>query len=460
MTIQPQRIMVLKDGEPLEDKRYVLYWMQAAKRVSTNHALEYAVERANELDLPLVCVFGMTDAFPDGNARHYHFMVEGLAEVEKEMAKRHVRFVLRLGDPDAVALALSEHAALAICDRGYLKIEKLWRKRLADRIECPLIQIETEVVVPIETASPKHEYAARTLRPKVVRLRDEFMVPLKTRDLKRHGNRLELGDTLDLSDVAKLVASMKLDHSIGSVRRFRGGTAEAQKRLKAFLSGPFATYGEDRNHPEAGAASHMSPYLHFGQIAPLEIALAVRAARKGGDEDKAAYLEELLVRRELAINHVFYEERYDSYECLPDWCRKTLGEHEGDEREHVYTEKKLAAGETHDEYWNAAMREMRETGFMHNHMRMYWGKKIVEWSRSPQAAFKTALALNNRYFLDGRDANSFTNIAWLFGLHDRPWGRRPVFGSIRYLGPASLKKFDADAYVATVDKLAKAENAD
>ena len=201
----------------------------------------------------------------------------------------------------------------------------------------------------------------------------------------------------------------------------------------------------------------MSPYLHFGHISPVEIALAVRSAEHGDDEDKSAYLEELIVRRELAMNHVFYEPHYDSYEAVPGWARRTLQEHEDDPRPHLYNRDQLERGETHDRYWNASMKEIRETGYMHNHMRMYWGKKILEWSPTPHAAFDTTLRINNKFFLDGRDANSFTNVAWLFGLHDRPWGPRPVFGIVRSMGQATLKKFDADAYVQTVDKLASAD---
>ncbi len=381
MTIQPQRIRMLKEGDPRGGGAYVLYWMQAAKRAHGNHALEYAIDRANELDLPLACVFGMTDAFPDGNARHYHFMVEGLAEVEADLAKRHITFHAALGSPDEVALALSKKAALTVTDRGYLRIERTWRDKLAAAIDCPLHQIETEVVVPVETASPKHEYAARTLRPKIHRLWDEFLQPLSERRVKRKEPADVPKSKLDLSDPAKVVASMKLDQTIGAVKRFQGGQAQARKRLKAFLTKSFATYGATRNKPEAAAASHMSPYLHFGQIGPLEIALAVREAGTGGDEDKASYLEELIVRRELAINHVFYEPKYDDYACLPDWCRKTLGEHADDKRETVYSLKQLAAGETHDPYWNAAMREMRETGFMHNQLRMYWARR--SWNGRP-----------------------------------------------------------------------------
>jgi len=195
----------------------------------------------------------------------------------------------------------------------------------------------------------------------------------------------------------------------------------------------------------------MSPYLHFGQISPLEIALAVRRSRVRDRANKDAYLEELLVRRELAINFVFYNRRYDVYASLPRWARATLKAHRHDRREHVYTLRQLEAAETHDPYWNAAMTEMRLTGKMHNYMRMYWGKKILEWTRTPAAAFRRALDLNNRYFLDGRDPASYANVAWCFGKHDRPWKQRPVFGTVRYMNAAGLeRKFDMDAYVRRV----------
>jgi deoxyribodipyrimidine photo-lyase len=458
MTIQPERVKRLNEAEPRDGAAYVLYWMQAAQRAHFNHALEYAVGEANGRGLPLLCCFGLTDGYPEANARHYHFMLEGLADASRALAERGIAFAIRRGEPDRVALGLSKKAALVVCDRGYLKPQKLWRRRLAEQADCRVVQVEGEVVVPVETASPKHEYAARTLRTRIARLRDGFLEPLKQAPLRRKADGLEVASDFDLSgDIGGIVASLDVDHGVKAVRRFKGGSDEARRRLDAYLRGPFEHYGRDRNRPEAGAASHMSPYLHFGQISPVAMALAVREASKGGEEDKAAYLEELIVRRELAMNHVFYEERYDDYACLPDWCRKTLAAHAKDERPHLYTVDQLAAGETHDRYWNAGMEEMRETGFMHNHMRMYWGKKIVEWSPSPEEAFSTALRLNNRYFLDGRDANSFTNVAWLFGLHDRPWGPHAVFGNVRFLGQATLKKFDADGYVEAVERLTAAE---
>jgi len=193
----------------------------------------------------------------------------------------------------------------------------------------------------------------------------------------------------------------------------------------------------------------LSPYLHFGQISPVEIALAVRAARAPA-ADRDSYLEELIVRRELAVNFVLSNECYDRFESLPGWAQRTLALHARDARAHTYDFEQLAAARTHDAYWNAAMQEMRLTGFMHNYMRMYWGKKVLEWSPTPQEGHATLLRLNNSYFLDGRDASSYANVGWVFGLHDRPWPERPIFGNVRYMNAAGLKrKTDIEAYVRT-----------
>ena len=461
MAIQPARIRILNDVAPRSEAAYVLYLMQQANRADFNPALELAIEEGNRLGLPVVACFGLLDGksgFPEANARHYAFLLQGLADCRKRLEERGIGFVMRKRSPADIAIDLAGDAALIVLDRGYLAIQKGWYERIAGNAKCRLVQVEGDVVVPVETASGKHEYAARTLRPKLHRLWDEYLEPLKARRVKRKADGLKLESEIDVSNPDKVLAGMSLDTSVAPVKRFTGGHTEATRRLKAYLAGPFAGYGADRNKPEADAASHMSPYLHFGQISPVEIALAVRAAKKGGREDRQAYLEELIVRRELAMNHVFYTEGYDAYEtALPDWARKTLSEHAKDERPHRYSEKQLAAGETHDIYWNAAMREMRETGYMHNHLRMYWGKKILEWSPSPEEAFARTLRLNNRYFLDGRDPNSFTNVAWVFGLHDRPWQKRKVFGTVRYQSENSLKKIDAKAYVKAVETLCAAE---
>ncbi|HEV7439590.1 MAG TPA: deoxyribodipyrimidine photo-lyase [Methylobacterium sp.] len=461
MAIQAGRIRILNDVAPRADGAYVLYLLQQANRAHFNPALEFAIEEGNRLGLPVVACFGLLDGtsgFPEANARHYAFLLQGLADAKAGLERRGVGFVMRKMSPAAIARDLAGRAALVVLDRGYLAIQKRWYGEIVDGVDTRLVQVEGDVVIPVETASGKHEYAARTLRPKLHRIWEAYIAPLTARRVAHRADALGLASEIDVSDPDAVLAGMSLDRAVPPVKRFRGGEQEARARLKAYLAGPFADYGSDRNRPEAGAASHMSPYLHFGQISPVEIALAVRAAKAGGAEDKAAYLEEVIVRRELAMNHVFYTEGYDSYaRAVPDWARKTLAEHARDPRPQAYTEAELAEGRTHDRYWNAAQAEMRETGYMHNHLRMYWGKKILEWSPSPEEGFARTLRLNNRYFLDGRDPNSFTNVAWVYGLHDRPWARRKIFGTVRYQSENSLRKFDAKAYLRTVEDLCAAE---
>ena len=455
--IQPTRIKQLNDAPENGEGSYVLYWMGLSQRASFNPALEHAIDEANDRQLPVLVCYGIAEGFPEVNARHWAFLLQGMAQIGPALERRGIGFVARREPPVQTALRYAKQAALVVCDRNYLKPIRRFYADFVAQAPCRVVQVEGDVVVPVETASPKHEFAARTIRPKITKLLPEYLVPLKPREVRRAATEIHETSTLALDDIPKLVASLKTDHSVRPVRRFKGGTAEAEARLKPYLEGSFTQYGSDRSKPEAGAASHMSPYLHFGQISPVAIALAVRAATTGGGVDKDAYIEELVVRRELAMNHIFYEPDYESYTSMPEWARKTLREHRGDKRPFLYSPEQFELGQTHDIYWNAGMTEMRETGYMHNHMRMYWGKKILEWSATPEEAWETTLRLNNKYFLDGRDANSFTNVGWLFGLHDRPWGGRPVYGSVRSMSGASLKKFDAAAYVREVERLAAAE---
>ena len=456
--IQPTRIQPLNETPEDPAGAYVLYWLGLAQRAVFNPALEHAIDLANERRLPVLVCYGIAEGFPEVNARHWTFMMEGTAEIGPALAARGIGFVPCRASPVETALHYAQQAALVVCDRNYLNPIKRFYADFVARAPCRVVQVEGDVVVPVQTASVKHEYAARTLRPRITRLLAEYVVPLQPRDV-HHRFTAPVEPTLDLSDIPKLVADLKCDQSVRPVRRFKGGTSQAQARMDRYFAGPFRSYGAERGKPEAGAASHMSPYLHFGQVSPVAVALAVKGASVGDDADRTAYLEELIVRRELAMNHAFYTPNYDDYACLPDWCRKTLDAHRGDKRPYLYSRAQFEAGETHDRYWNAAMTEMRETGYMHNHMRMYWGKKIVEWSASPEEAWDTVLRLNNRYFLDGRDANSFTNVGWLFGLHDRPWGPQPVYGNVRSMSQNSLKKFDADGYLRDVARLAAAEHA-
>ena len=459
MTIERERIRVLNDADIAEKGDYVLCLLQQAHRSRFNAAIEFAVGEANRLKLPVIACFGLLDGssgFPEANARHYAFLLDGLADAAQGLAKRGIGFVVQKGSPAEVALKMSRRAAMLVIDRGYLSIQKAWYAKIVKAAGIRVVQVEGDVVVPVEVASDKHEFAARTLRPKITRRMKDFLHGLASTKVEHRADGLTF-DGIDVADPAAVLASMTLDRSVPPVRRFHGGETEARRRLKTYLSGPFRNYGAERGKPEAGAASHMSPYLHYGHISPVEIVLAVQSA-EGSEDDKNAFIEEVVVRRELAMNHVHYTDGYDRYDsAIPAWAQATLKEHGKDPRARKYSDDELAEGKTHDHYWNIAMAEMRETGYMHNHLRMYWGKKILEWSATPQEGFERTLRLNNRYFLDGRDPNSFTNVAWIYGLHDRPWAKRPIFGTVRYQSENSLKKIDAKAYEAAVNELCRAE---
>ncbi|WP_211355880.1 deoxyribodipyrimidine photo-lyase [Lapillicoccus jejuensis] len=449
--IQAERVRTLQDGDPDGGGRYVLYWMQSSVRADLNHALEYAVHRANDLEKPLLVCFGLMDDYPEANARHYLFLLQGLADVAKALEKRKIPFVVQRGAPYDVAIELGRKAALVVLDRGYLRHQKQWYDKVVGALDVPVVQVETDVVVPVETASDKRESAARTLRPKITKHLTRFLVPLPTTTLK--DTTAPRVKSEDVSDPEAYLKKLKVDDSAPPVRLWEGGNTAARKQLKAFLSNSFSSYSDHRNQPQTDDVSHMSKYLHYGHISPVAIALEV-GDRHGKNADDL--LEELIVRRELPMNYVFYEKDYDKYSALPEWARTTLDEHRDDNREHQYTAGQLEKGETHDEYWNAAMKEMVVTGYLHNYMRMYWGKKIIEWSTTPETAYKTAITLNNKYLLDGRDPNSWSNISWLFGNQDRGWTERPVLGKVRWMSAGGLeRKADPKAYVEKVDKLAE-----
>jgi len=449
--VREERVQHL-NGEEVRDGGYVLYWMQSSQRAEHNHTLEYGVQRANDLGQRLLVVFGLTDDYPEANLRHYAFMLEGLQDVEEAPKKRGIKLAVRRGSPDDVAIEAGKDASLIVTDRGYLRPQRTWREKVAKDAGCLVTQVESDVVVPVELASDKREHAARTLRPRIHEYLDDFLVALTPTKPEKQSLNMQT-DGLDLSDIGAVLDGMDLNRSVGALSHlYRGGTSEAKKILRRFLEDSFGSYDENRNQPQTDDVSHMSKYLHFGHISPVYVAL--QAQEKGSPkEDVDSFLEELIVRRELTMNFVFYTEDYDSYSNLPDWAKQTLEDHKKDDREHTYTQKQLEAADTHDEYWNAAMKEMIHTGYMHNYMRMYWGKKILEWSNTPEYAYRTTLYLNNKYFLDGRDPNSFANVAWVFGQHDRGWTERPVFGKVRYMAASGLeRKSKPDQYVEKVEK--------
>lgn len=453
--IQTERIQRLNSRETAAGD-YVLYWMQQSQRAEFNHALEYAVERANELNQPVLVMFGLMDDYPEANLRHYTFMLEGLREVQQSLAGRGIKMVVQRGRPSRVALAAGKRASLIVCDRGYLRHQKAWRNELAKDAGCRVVQVETDVVVPVEVTSGKAEYAARTIRPKIHNNLDRWLAALKTAPVRKDSLNLKV-DGVALDGPEELLRGLRIDSGVAPVSPlFRGGTSAAREHFGNFLDRRLSHYSENRNQPQTDDVSCMAMYLHFGQISPLYLALQIMENESAPQENRDDFLEELIVRRELACNFVHYTGDYDSFSSLPQWARTTLAEHAGDEREPLYSPEQLEQAETHDAYWNAAMNEMRFSGYMHNYMRMYWGKKILEWSASPEQAYDTTLALNNKYFLDGRDPNSYANVAWIFGLHDRPWKERPIFGKVRYMSASGLeRKCDIGAYVRKVEALVR-----
>lgn len=313
--IHDERVKTLNDKSSQPGK-YVLYWMQSSQRGEDNHALEFAVERANELNLPLLVGFGMMDDYPDANLRHYTFMLQGLQDAQKTLARRGIKMVVQHGNPADIAIKLSKDAALVVVDRGYLKPAKSWREKAAKEMKCKLIQVETDVVVPVDTVSNHAEFAARTIRPKITRLLEKFIRPVEKVRLKNKSLEFDVSG-FDLSDITKLAHSLKLDKSVLPVDTpYSGGQTTARKTFSDFLEHRFKTYVPNRNQPQTSDTSYMSRYLHFGNISPLEIVFMLKEKAKG-QENIDSYIEEVIVRRELAINFCNFNENYDSYECLP-----------------------------------------------------------------------------------------------------------------------------------------------
>lgn len=446
--IEKSRIQSLNDKKSI-NRKFVIYWMQASQRAEYNHALEYAVMQANKLGKPLIVFFGLTDRFPLANERHYAFILEGLKSAQKALEDRGIKMIVRLGPPEQKIIELAKDASLVVVDRGYTRIQKYWRKYAAKLLDCPLIQVESDAMVPIEDVSLKEEYSAATNRNKIYNKLNNYLIPLRHGNVKKESLGMRIGG-FKIDNTENALSLLEIDRSIKRIEKFRGGTESAKQLLEDFIFKKLKDYGRQKNDPTADGTSHLSPYLHFGHISPLYIALQVMKHKGAG---KDAFLEELIVRRELSANYVYYNPNYDSFEGLSEWSRITLKEHENDRREFIYSLEQLENGKTHDPYWNAAQKEMVYLGKMHGYMRMYWGKKILEWMEKPDNAFKTALYLNDKYELDGGAPNGYAGVAWCFGKHDRPWPERPIFGKVRYMNVEGLeRKFDMEEYVNQINE--------
>jgi deoxyribodipyrimidine photo-lyase len=449
------RITVRKPGAPNPEGECVVYWMQRAQRALDNPALDVAVELANALGKPVVALLAPVPFYPSANLRHYRFLASGIPDIEEGLSKRNVGFVLRTYPDHSLTKFCEEvRPAIVIGDENPLRETEQWRIRAAQQLRIPFWTVDADVIVPSRLMGKEH-YGARTIRPRLQELLPQFFVPTK---VVRARNRWKKPRGLhSLSSCGDFTAGWPLDRSVSPVENWQGGTNRALRTLDKFVKQGLGTYLKDRNHPELSGTSRLSPYLHFGQIGPLTVAHAVHAASAPA-ATKQAFLEQLIVRRELSVNFVRYNSYYDSFECLEPWADRSFARHSGDRRPILYREDQLEQAETHDPLWNAAQKQMVLTGWMHNYLRMYWAKKILEWSPSVATAYRRAVRLNDRYELDGRDPNGYAGIAWaIVGKHDRPWFERSVFGQVRYMSLASTgRKFDSKTYIAHIGKLERA----
>ena len=454
--ISDPRVTVRRAGAPASNGRCVVYWMQRAQRALDNPALDLAVSAANILRQTVVVFFAPVPFYPHANLRHYEFLAQGIPDIAARARKRGIGFVLRRYPEHSLVKFCDEvKASLVVGDENPLREPSHWRDVAAKKLSVPLWTVDADVIVPSRLLE-KEQYAARIIRPRLHQRLKQFLTPLsnvkaKEEWQKPHGLKALPDDgSLDLTEGWK-----KLDRSVQPVTSFRGGTAEALELLDEFVKHKLTHYPERHGKPEVDGTSRLSPYLHFGHIGPHTIALAVEKSRapRAAKED---FLDQLITWRELSINFVHFNPLYDSIESAPDWAHRTLAKHAHDKRPVIYAREQLERAETHDELWNAAQRQMLHAGWMHNYMRMYWAKKILEWSSSPAVAYQTAVYLNDKYFLDGRDPDGYAGIAWaIAGKFDRPWFERPIFGTIRYMsGNAAQKKFDADKYIEQMAELA------
>jgi deoxyribodipyrimidine photo-lyase len=451
------RITVRREGAPKRDGKCVVYWMQRAQRGIDNHAVNVAVETANALELPLLVYFAGISNFPHANLRHYVFLQQGLPYIEADLAKRNIAFVMRRAPNESHERLLADvDAAMVIGDENPMREPERWRRELAERIAIPFWTVDADVVVPSKLIE-KAQYGAYIIRPRLYRLLPEYLVPYENPHAMHEWKRPKgfHADSLT-EDMSR--GWERLDRSVPPVEAWHGGTHAALKRLKLFTTTMLARYDETRNHPEMDGTSALSPYLHYGHIGPQTIALAVEAAAKTDPASMKArdsFINELIAWRELAVNFVKYCPNYDTAECAENWAKETIAEHARDERERLYTLAQLERAETHDALWNAAQIQMTHHGWMHNYLRMYWAKKILEWTPDAATAVKWCVHLNDKYELDGRDPGGYAGIAWaILGKFDRPWFDRPVFGKIRHMsGGSTGKKFDSKSYVRQMEEL-------
>ena len=428
----------------------VIYWMQRDQRVNDNWALLFAQEKAIELKQPLIVVFSLVNDFLGATERHYGFMLKGLKEVSLNLEKHSIAFYILKGDPAAVITQLIEsvHASVLVTDFNPLRLTMKWKKEVNNKLTIPFFEADAHNIIPCRFVSDKQEFGARTIRNKIQKLLPDFLIPLP--GMIHHPFQFEIENAY----LKKTTDNVLFTKNESDLRFGNGGEEEALRKLGYFRNEKLEAYHHSRNFPEMDGQSNLSPYLHFGQLSAQRVALDIRSAEAPA-EAKNAFLEELIIRKELADNFCLYNHDYDHFNGFPSWSKRSLDLHRNDPRNYYYELAAFENGETHDELWNAAQKEMVITGKMHGYMRMYWAKKILEWTGSPEEAQSIAIYLNDKYELDGRDPNGYAGIAWsIGGTHDRPWQERPIFGMVRYMNyQGCARKFNVKEYIRKINAL-------
>jgi deoxyribodipyrimidine photo-lyase len=459
--VEPERVRALNTRSLRENADYVLYWSQMNRRVLHNHALAYAVELANAQSLPVLYYEGLGCTYPYANDRLHTFLLEGVPDTAKDLKPLGIghAFYLRKNPTESndILYRLTARAAAVITDDYPTFVAARHNTSAPAKVDVPYFAVDSSCIVPMNRLE-KREWAAYTIRPKIRKMLPEYLHPVSLPAVrKRWSADLPVWHTTVASDgIPALVASCEIDHAVKPSSSFRGGSREANRRLQIFLETNLRRYAKDRNEPAGHATSNLSPYLHFGHISSLDVAMSVRAYAQEHKLVAEEFLEELIVRRELAFNFTRFAPNFDSLASLPEWALRTLAKHAKDKRDPQYTSQQMEAAETYDDIWNATQKELLIRGKIHGYYRMYWGKKIIEWARTHEEALEFMLYLHDKYALDGRDPNTYTNVLWCFGLHDRPWSERAIFGQIRYMSYDGMRrKTNTEAYIREIEYLAR-----
>lgn len=435
--------------------RGVCYWMFRDQRLDDNWALVYAQRFALQYKCPLYVTFYLMSHYSVAGIRQYDWMLKGLEQVEKQCHLLGIQFHLRLGyAKDLIADYCEENEIdIVVADMIPLRDPLSWVEDAGRKLKkknIPLFQVDAHNIIPVWVTSNKQEFAARTIRPKVHRVLNDYLTEFPA--IKKHP--YQPSQKSEQTDWDEAWAHLNVDESIKPVTWAKPGTLNGYRMLFEFITQRLAKFDEDRNDPTKNGLSCLSPYFHFGQVSVQRVILCLtrdKALRKKCAKSVDGYIEEAVVRRELSDNFCFYNPDYDNIEGAADWAKKTLNEHRRDKREHLYTLEQFQFAKTHDKLWNAAQIQMLKEGKMHGYLRMYWAKKILEWTRSPEEALEFAMFLNDKYELDGRDPNGYVGVMWsIAGTHDRGWTERPVFGKIRFMNyNGCARKFDVNRYERT-----------